>query len=257
MRKIFAKKAVSFIAAICLILGAGAAKLVQNQTVQTTAQAKRLPVYAVQTDEKVVALTFDAAWGNSDTDILIELLARYDVKASFFVTGDWCDRYAEDVKKLSDAGHAIENHSDMHPHPNALPGNALVADTKAASEKIYQITGIMPKLYRAPYGEYNDAVLETIEDKVGLMAIQWDADSRDWKRIGAEAAAENVLAKVQNGSIMLFHNDLDTTAQAVEKVITRLLAQGYRFVLVKDMVYTDNYKIDVTGRQILVESRDL
>lgn len=221
-----------------------------NTAVKTDTAVRRLPIYSVETAQKTVALTFDAAWGNSDTDELIAVLEENQVKATFFVTGDWCDRCGEDVKKLSAAGHAIENHSDVHPHPNELSKQELINDTKTCSEKIEALTGIKPTLYRAPYGEYNNTVIAAIEDELGLKMIQWDADSMDWKRNGAETAVQNVISKVRNGSILLFHNDIDTTAEAVQKTVTRLKAQGYSFVLVKDMIYTENYTFDVTGRQI-------
>lgn len=254
MRHFWIKKRLPILLAVLAILCAGAGAIfraIQVQGVSTVSgQIRRLPIYSVETDKKQVALTFDAAWGNSDTDALIELMAGQNVKATFFVTGDWCDRCGEDVKKLSAAGHAIENHSDAHPHPNQLSKSELLADTRACSQKIEALTGIKPVLYRAPYGEYNSAVVAAIEDELGLKMIQWDADSKDWKRNGAEAAVQNAVSKVQNGSILLFHNDIDTTVEAVGKTITRLKAQGYAFVLVRDLICTGEYTMDAAGRQI-------
>ena len=242
-------KTASMMIVLLSILGAVVGMCLEDRGVLTAGELRRIPIYSVETDEKKVALTFDAAWGNSDTDVLIALLDRMKVRATFFVTGDWCDRCGEDVKKLSAAGHAIENHSDTHPHPNPLSAEELIADTERCSQKIEALTGISPMLYRAPYGEYNTEVVKTIEDRLGLRMIQWDADSLDWKRCGASAAARNVLEKVQNGSILLFHNDIDTTAEAVEKTVTRLQAQGYRFVTVRELIDADNYQLDVRGRQ--------
>ncbi len=243
------KRIPAVLAALALICAGVSVVFRLAQVQSASGEIRRLPVYSVETEEKVVALTFDAAWGNSDTDALMEVLGKNEVKATFFVTGDWCDRCGEDVKKLSAAGHAIENHSDAHPHPVQITQKQLIDDTNACTEKIVTLTGVSPKLYRAPYGEYNTSVIEAVEDELGLLAVQWDADSMDWKRIGAEASAQNALSKVQNGSILLFHNDLETTAQAVDTVICRLKASGYRFVLVRDMVYTKDYTIDVAGRQ--------
>ncbi len=252
MRRFYIQRAkqIPVILAALAVLCAGIGALLQlTQAQYASSEVKRLPVYSVETGDKVVALTFDAAWGNSDTDALIEVLGKNDVKATFFVTGDWCDRCGEDVKRLSAAGHAIENHSDAHPHPVQITKKQLVDDTNACTRKIAALTGIEPKLYRVPYGEYNTDVIKTVEDEIGLLAVQWDADSMDWKRIGVEASVQNALSKVQNGSILLFHNDLETTAQAVDTVICRLKANGYRFALVRDMIYTKDYTIDVTGRQ--------
>ena len=243
-------KTVSLIIAAAACIGAMLSVLLDSSTLPASVAERRIPIYAVQTDQKQVALTFDAAWGNSDTNALIALLERYEVKATFFVTGDWCDRYPQDVKKFAAAGHAIENHSDRHPHPNAISTSELIADTNACSDKIKRLTGIRPTLYRAPYGEYNDSVVRTVEDELGLRMIQWDADSLDWKRCGTSAAVQNIMSNVQNGSILLFHNDIDTTAASVETVIIRLQAQGYDFVTVSELIDFENFDLDHRGRQI-------
>ena len=246
-------KAVSLVVAAAAVVGALIGFFMPDSVMLTSAEVRRIPIYAVETKKKQVALTFDAAWGNSDTDALIALLELRQVKATFFVTGDWCDRYPDDVKKLAAAGHAIGNHSDRHPHPNALTTAKLIADTECCSDKIEKLTGIRPTLYRAPYGEYNTAVVRAIEDDLGMRMIQWDADSLDWKRCGASAAVQNVMNKVQNGSILLFHNDIDTTVESVETVILRLQAQGYEFVTVGELIDPENYDLDNSGRQRLSE----
>ena len=125
-----------------------------------------------------ISLTFDVAWENSNTQELIDILDEYDARATFFVTGDWCDRYPDDVKMFADAGHEIQNHSDVHPHVTGMNVNDLITDTKSASQKITDITGTEPTLYRAPYGEYDDTVITTIEG-MGLTVIQWDAEALD------------------------------------------------------------------------------
>lgn len=253
----FKRKAVPLILAALAVIGAGIGVFLRMQEFGAAsliaAKPRRLPIYSVETKEKQVALTFDAAWGNSDTDALLAMLDELGVKATFFVTGDWCDRCGADVKRLSAAGHAIENHSDSHPHPNALSKQELLTDARRCSEKIKALTGKAPTLYRAPYGEYNSAVIAALEDDLGYYVIQWDADSMDWKRDGCEAAVQNAVSKAGSGSILLFHNDIDTTVHAVRKTIERLKAQGYAFVLVGDMIYKEHYTINVAGRQILNE----
>ena len=122
--------------------------------------------------------SFELAWENSNTQELIDILDEYDARATFFVTGDWCDRYPDDVKMFADAGHEIQNHSDVHPHVKGMNVNDLITDTKSASQKIKDITGTEPTLYRAPYGEYDDTVITTIEG-MGLTVIQWDVEALD------------------------------------------------------------------------------
>lgn len=220
-------------------------------SVGTKAAERLLPIYSVERTDKKVAVTFDCAWENSNTDALIGILGDYGARATFFVTGDWCDRYPDDVKKLYDAGHEIENHSDRHPHVEGININDLINDTKECSRKIEMLTGKAPTLYRAPYGEYDDNLITTL-DGMGMKVIQWDVDSVDWKKPSPDSIKKKVLSKVNSGSILLFHNDLDNTTAALPDILKSLKADGYELVGVEDMIYPDNYTINSEGRQIPV-----
>ena len=147
-------------------------------SVGTQATERLLPIYCVERGDKKISLTFDVAWENSNTQELIDTLDEYDARATFFVTGDWCDRYPEDVKMFADAGHEIQNHSDQHPHVKGANVNELISDTKAASLKIKDITGKEPTLYRAPYGEYDNSLITTVQG-MGMNVIQWDVEALD------------------------------------------------------------------------------
>lgn len=147
-------------------------------SVGTQATERLLPIYCVERGDKKISLTFDVAWENSNTQELIDTLDEYDARATFFVTGDWCDRYPEDVKMFADAGHEIQNHSDQHPHVKGANVNELISDTKAASLKIKDITGREPTLYRAPYGEYDNSLITTVQG-MGMNVIQWDVEKVD------------------------------------------------------------------------------
>lgn len=152
-------------------------------SVTVSAEEKKLPIYCVDRGDNKIALTFDCAWGNSNTDELIEILKNANAKATFFVTGEFCDKYPEDVKKFHEAGHSVQNHSDKHPHVKGMNINDLIADTKECSRKIKMLTGEEPTLYRAPYGEYDDTVMTTVEG-MGLKVIQWSAEVSD--RVGKD-----------------------------------------------------------------------
>lgn len=247
------KKQIKRIAAIAVAAAATAAVAVTAifTSSGSLADERRLPIYCVETTDKEIAITFDVAWENSNTQQLIDILKENDAKATFFVTGDWCDRYPDDVKKFFDAGHAVENHSDQHPHVAGININDLINDTKECSRKIKMITGEEPTLYRAPYGEYDNNMLTTVEG-LGLKTIQWDVDSVDWKKPSAEQIKKRVLKNVKPGSIILFHNDLENTTEALPEILKTLRSQGYSFVPVKELVYADNYTIDSTGKQIPV-----
>ena len=120
--------------------------------VGVSASKRSLPVYSVERSDKVVALSFDAAWGNEDTQTLIDILDRYGVNTTFFVVGDWVDKYPESVRALADAGNEVMNHSSDHAHFSSLTSEQIKADVTACNEKIAAITGVTPTLFRCPYG---------------------------------------------------------------------------------------------------------
>lgn len=135
---------------------------------------KKLPIYSVETDKKVVALTLDCAWENSDTNELLSIFSKYNIKATFFATGDFCERYPQDIKLLHENGHSIQNHSNNHPHVATISQENLLSDTAECDAIITKLTGVKPTLYRAPYGEYSDAMLGALESN--YTVIQWDVD---------------------------------------------------------------------------------
>ena len=216
--------------------------------VGASASARQLPVYCVQRDDKVVALSFDAAWGNEDTQTLIDILDKYKIHATFFVVGDWVDKYPESVKALSDAGNEVMNHSSDHAHFSKLSDSDIVANISACNDKITEITGVTPSLFRCPYGEYDDHVINAV-NSMGMTAVQWDVDSLDWKGISAGEIEKRVLDRVKPGSIVLFHNAAENTPEALPNIIESLIANGYRIVPVSQILLSGEYIIDNTGRQ--------
>lgn len=217
--------------------------------VSASAEDIKHPIYCVERGDNKIALTFDCAWGNSNTDELLEILKNANAKATFFVTGEFCDNYPEDVKKFYEAGHSVQNHSDLHPHVKGMNINDLIADTKECSRKIKMITGEEPLLYRAPYGEYDNNVMTTVEG-MGLKVIQWNADSIDWEDPDPYTIHNRILSKTSSGSILLFHNDLENTTEALPQLLTELLQKGFEFTAVEDMIYFEDYYVDNNGVQI-------
>ncbi len=187
-------------------------------------------------------------WGNEDTQELIDILGRYGVQATFFVVGDWVDKYPESVKALHDAGHEVMNHSNTHAHMNQLSAQEIIADVEACNDKIEAVTGVRPTLIRPPYGEYNDQVISAIRS-IGMEPIQWDVDSLDWKEISADEITQRVTSRVQSGSIVLFHNAALHTPEALPGILECLLQEGYTFVPISQLILEEPYTIDHTGRQ--------
>ncbi len=215
--------------------------------VSTAAASKKLPIYCVQRDDKCVSLTFDAAWGNEDTQQLIDILGKYHVKATFFVVGNWVDKYPDSVKALSEAGHEVMTHSDDHAHFSKLSSEEIRRNINAGCSKIKAVTGVWPTLFRCPYGEYDDHVIETLTD-MGMKTIQWDVDSLDWKELSADEILQRVKNGVKSGSIVLFHNAAKHTPEALPAVIESLLQNGYSIVPVSQLLLQGDYVMDHTGR---------
>lgn len=166
------------LAGLACVLAAAAMFYAVNypNAVSAAASDRQLPIYCVQRDQKMVAISFDAAWGNEDTQQLIDIMEKYKVKATFFVVGEWVDKYPESVKALHDAGHEVMNHSNSHAHMSQLSSDEIIADVQACNEKIADVTGVSPTLIRPPYGEYDDHVITAIRS-MGMEPIQWDVDT--------------------------------------------------------------------------------
>jgi len=163
-------------AAVCAVLAVAVLGLVNcPAAINTAASPRQLPIYCVQRDQKMLSISFDAAWGNEDTQQLIDIMARYNIKATFFVVGDWVDRYPESVKALHDAGHEIMNHSNTHAHLPQLSAQEITSDLNACNDKIEAVTGVRPTLIRLPYGDYDDNSIRAIR-AMGMEPIQWDVD---------------------------------------------------------------------------------
>ena len=196
--------------------------------VSASTTERQLPIYCVQRDYKTCALSFDAAWGNEDTQTLIDIFDKYNVKVTFFVVGEWVDKYPESVKALHDAGHEVMNHSNTHAHMSQLSKEEIIADVEACNDKIEAVTGVRPTLFRCPYGEYDDHVINAVRS-LGMEPIQWDVDSLDWKDLSAGEITQRVTSKVQPGSIVLFHNAALHTPEALPAIIEGYLEAGYSF----------------------------
>lgn len=181
---------------------------------------------------------------------MISELQQYGARATFFVVGEWVDKYPDEVKKLAEAGDDVMNHSATHPYMTSLSSAQMSEQLKICNQKIEAITGKAPTLFRCPYGDYNDQVIEAVEAS-GMKAIQWDVDSLDWKdQSTVESIVSRVTEKVKPGSIILFHNDAKYTPQALPIILEKLIAEGYTFVKAADLIMTDNYTIDNSGMQI-------
>ena len=216
--------------------------------VGASASQRQLPVYCVQRQDKVAAISFDAAWGNEDTQTLIDILNKYRIHATFFVVGSWVEKYPESVKALSDNGNEVMNHSSSHAHFSQLTAEQIKADITSCNDRIAAITGTAPTLFRCPYGEYDDHVITAVRE-MGMEPIQWDVDSLDWKGISAAEITQRVLQRVKPGSIVLFHNAAEHTPEALPDILEALIADGYTIVPISQILLEGDTYIDNTGMQ--------
>ncbi len=213
------------------------------------AAARQIPVYDVQTEEKQVALTFDAAWGADKTSEIMDILEEYDMTATFFLVGFWVDEYEELVAEINERGFLIGNHSTNHLDMATISEAEVLDEIVTTSEKIEAIVGYSPSYFRAPYGSYDNTLISTVESQ-GMQCIQWSIDSLDWTGISGSEIAENVLNKVDSGDIILCHNNSDYILDALPLILIGLQNKGITSVGLDELVLKDNYSIDNNGTQI-------
>jgi len=213
---------------------------------------KELPIYSVETEEKKIAISFDAAWGDDYTLGILDILDRYNIKSSFFLVGFWVDKHPEHVKEIYKRGHDVGNHSTNHPYMTKLSDEEIVKELNITGEKIEKLINEKPILFRPPFGDYDDRVINLCREN-GYYVIQWDVDSLDWKELGVQPVVDRVTRNVKNGSIVLFHNNAKYVLDFLPIIIEKLQAEGFEIVPISELIYKDNFYIDNTGRQKLNE----
>lgn len=221
-----------------------------GQSVVSTASSsqRKIPIYRVDTKEKKIAITFDASWGNQNTKEITDLLKKYNAHSTFFLVGDFIDKYPDDVQIILDSGNEIGGHSQTHPDMTKISEEEILSELSVVKEKITKLSGQESILFRAPYGAYNNLLIEKCEE-LNLHCVQWDVDSIDWQNPDVDTICNRVLSKVQNGSIILFHNNSENVVASLEVLLPKLAEQGYTMVKVSDLIYKDNYFVDTQGVQ--------
>lgn len=212
------------------------------------AKKRELPIYSVQRDDKVLSISFDASWGADKTLSILDILDEHNVKTTFFLVGGWVDKYPDMVKEIAARGHEIGNHSDTHPHMSQLSESDIKDELRIMSDKVEKLTGVRPTLFRPPYGDYNNRVIEVARAE-GYECVQWSIDSLDWKDRGTEDIIKQCTYRVDNGDIVLFHNDSNDIVNALPTVIKHYQGLGYTIIPVSELLLEGEYTIDVQGKQ--------
>ena len=224
-----------------------------KQTLEVSSNTKEnLPIYNVQTEENAVSLTMNCAWNADDIDSILDTLNKYNIKITFFIVGDWADKYPEAVKKINENGHEIGNHSNTHPHINKLNIDKNCEEITKCSEKLKNITGKEVNLYRCPYGEYNNTVINAA-NSLNYYQIQWSLDTLDNTGHTGNEMWNRFDRKLKKGDIILMHNGTKHTADSLELLIKNIQSKGFEIKKVSDIIYKDNYKINENGTQIQIK----
>ena len=245
----FTKKSLAVICLVILgiisiiVLGSGGYHVVFSG--KTT---RKLPIYSVERQDKKIAISFDCAWGVDYTDKLLEIMEANDVKCTFFAVEFWAKKHPDYLRKISEHGHEIGTHSSTHPYMSKLSKDAIIKELTSSISAIESVINKKVTLFRAPYGDYNDSLIETASN-LGLFTIQWDVDSLDWKDLAKEQITKRVVEKTSSGSIVLFHNQGKNTALALDGIIKTLKQKGYEFVSIGELIHKENFYVSSDGRQ--------
>lgn len=252
-KKEYSETAKPFWIFIATALVLGATLLFGASSVMAGEKARLLPIYSVETEEKKIALTFNCAWDAADIPVLLKILDEHGAKATFFVLGQWAEDNPAEMVLIAEAGHEIGSHSNTHADMTTISKAEMLDELDRSAERIERACGVTPKLFRAPSGAYNDSVIKTVSEH-GFETIQWDVDSRDWKKPVPEEMAKSVLKNAGCGSIILFHSGTEATPAALPEILKGLSEEGYSFVTVSELLCKGNFTIDNNGRQHPVKS---
>lgn len=195
-------------------------------------------IWDIQTEKKVVALTFDDGPQATHTEKVLNLLDQYDAKGTFFIVGQQAEKYPQIVRRMYETGHEIANHTYTHPYSKSVP--KVMKEVKKTNETLYSITGFWPQLFRPVEGYYTEElVTEVAREGYKLVMWSWHLDTEDWKNPGVDRIVDTVLTGVEQGDVVLFHDgggNREQTVQALEKILPELKKQGYRFVTISEML---------------------
>lgn len=245
-------KKASIIGAVSLLIAfavlAAAVGVTDSAGVYFCKSTRKIPVYGVETDKKVIALTFDAAWGADKTQGILDVMEQYGAKGTFFLVGFWIDKYEKETKAIAEAGFDIGNHSRNHLNMPKLSDNEIKNEIEYVNDRVFDLTGKKPKYFRAPFGDYSNKLMTSLEE-LNMVGVQWSIDSLDWKGLSAKQIYERVVPKAKSGDIVLFHNNSDHVLDALPLVLSALKGQGFEFVTLSQLVHTEGYTIDSNGIQ--------
>lgn len=194
-----------------------------------------IPIFQGNIAKKMVALTFDATYGDNQTKKILDILRQNNIRSTWFISGIWAENFPALLDLINMAGHEIGNHSQTHPHMTQLSASEMIIQLINAERLIESVTGGHVDLFRPPFGEYNQTLLN-VTSGLGYRTIMWTIDTLDWQNPGSDAILNRVLSNVKNGTIVLMHNSATDTPIALPRIIEELRRRGYSFDSVSEVI---------------------
>ncbi|MGI6361339.1 MAG: polysaccharide deacetylase family protein [Bacillota bacterium] len=248
----FVRQRIGFIFAlvVLLILLFAGPYIQGNYFISAVSQTVRLlPVYEVDTPKKQLSISFDASWGAEKTEKILDILDKYEIKTTFFLVNIWINDYPEMAREIASRGHEIGLHSVTHPNFTSLTDEQITQELNDNYQLIKEVTGQEAVLFRPPFGDYNNNVIEKCQN-LGFMPIQWSIDSLDWKDLSATEIEERVMKDIGQGDIVLFHNNGKHTAEALDPILKQLTEEhNLEIVPISELLLKDNWYVDYNGVQ--------
>lgn len=228
--KIARKKLVS----LCLIAVVTAVSAGYIFTERDQVAAVDAPYYSGVGGENQVAICVNVDWGEDYIPGMLKTFAAHDVKATFFLTGRWTEKFPDVAKSILDAGMEIGNHGLKHQSPNAMTYEQNVADIAAAEQIIEDTLHVKTVLFAPAAGEIEDQVQQAADD-AGYKLILWSVDTIDWQKPDVATIVSRVEAKATDGSIILMH-PTENTAAALDQILTVLETKNLQVVPVSEII---------------------
>ncbi|MFD2172308.1 polysaccharide deacetylase family sporulation protein PdaB [Tumebacillus lipolyticus] len=195
-------------------------------------------IYKVQTDKKVVALTFDISWGEKAPGPILDILEKKGVKkATFFLSGPWTTTHPEIAKRIKSIGFEIGNHGHRHDDFPKYNNQWITEQVTKSEQAIHEATGVKTNLIRTPNGAFDKRVIQHL-NSMGYTVVQWNTDSLDWMRPGPDKIVDRVLKRTVPGDIILMHasDSALQTIDALPRIIDGLRQKGYEFMTVTELI---------------------
>ena len=228
----------------------------RNKTTATssyTYSGPRMPglkVSRVSVPGNYVALTFDDGPSHSLTPRVLDILKRYDAKATFFVVGRSVGNAQNILARAVAEGHEIGAHTWSHIKMSASSSERIISEMDRTNAAIKNVTGIAPRVMRPPYGAVNANIVSLMKSRYGMSTIMWDVDTRDWQHPGVSVVTNRAVGMAKPGSIILLHDIHASTLQAVEGIVSGLQARGFRLVTVSQLLALNSYAVRKAATQV-------